>query len=268
MEKYRFLFPEWKKRALTFSYDDCTECDRRLVDLFDRYHLKGTFHLNAGKLGATGGDEDYILPDEVEALYEGHEVSCHGYFHPFFSELTKGQMLTELLEDKRALERLCHYPVRGMSYPFGEFYDELVDVAKAVGMEYSRTVEDSMNFNLPTDFMRWNPTCHHNKVFSLLDDFLHAPDWLGLTLLYVWGHSFEFERENTWDMIEEFCKRISVRDEIWFATNIEVKEYLTAARGLVSTVDENIIYNPGGITVYLEHKGDRLAVEPRSFLRL
>ena len=265
---YRLRFPGGLKKAVTFSYDDNTECDRRLVDLFDRYHLKGTFHLNSGTFGTSNPYEDYILSDEVETLYEGHEVSCHGYHHPFFSHLTKGQMLTELLEDKRSLERLCHYPVRGMSYPFGEFFQEAIDVAKAVGIEYARTVEDTMNFNLPTDFMRWNPTCHHNKAFSLLDDFVNEPEWRNLGLFYIWGHSFEFERENTWDMIEEFCKRISSYKDIWFASNIEIKDYLSAARNLISNVDEDMLYNPSALTVSIEYKGEQKEIGAGEVLHL
>ena len=267
MEAYRLRFPGWKRKAVTFSYDDGTECDRRLVDLLDRYHMKGTFHLNTGKFGKSNPCEDYVLADEIEDLYEGHEVSCHGVRHAFFSDLTRSQILTELLEDKRALERLCHYPVRGMSYPFGEFYDEVVELARSAGMEYSRTVEDTMNFNLPSDFMRWHPTCHHNKAFSMLDEFLNQSEWRDLALFYVWGHSFEFERENTWDMIEEFLRRLSTQDNIWSATNIEIKDYLCAGRGIVATADGDILYNPSALTVYLEHEGENLKIEPGATLQ-
>lgn len=40
------LFPGGKNRAMTFSYDDGVVQDRRLVELFNRYHVKGTFNLN------------------------------------------------------------------------------------------------------------------------------------------------------------------------------------------------------------------------------
>ena len=35
------LFPGGKKKAMTFSYDDGVIQDRRLVELFNRYHVKG-----------------------------------------------------------------------------------------------------------------------------------------------------------------------------------------------------------------------------------
>ena len=45
------LFPEGKIRAVTLSYDDGFTFDRQLVDLLNRYGLKGTFNLNSGLFG-------------------------------------------------------------------------------------------------------------------------------------------------------------------------------------------------------------------------
>ena len=45
------LFPEGKRKALTFSYDDGTIHDRRLAALLNEYGMKGTFNLNYGLLG-------------------------------------------------------------------------------------------------------------------------------------------------------------------------------------------------------------------------
>ena len=40
-------FPEGKTKALTFSYDDGEKQDIRLIQLFNKYGLKGTFNLNS-----------------------------------------------------------------------------------------------------------------------------------------------------------------------------------------------------------------------------
>ena len=40
------VFPGGKKRVVTFSYDDGPVQDERLVAMFNRYGVKGTFHLN------------------------------------------------------------------------------------------------------------------------------------------------------------------------------------------------------------------------------
>ena len=43
-----------KNKAVTFSYDDGIEQDKRLVDIFNTYGLKCTFNLNSGIMNEKG----------------------------------------------------------------------------------------------------------------------------------------------------------------------------------------------------------------------
>ena len=45
-------FPEGKLKAVTFSYDDGVRQDERLIEVFDKYCVKGTFNINSGILGS------------------------------------------------------------------------------------------------------------------------------------------------------------------------------------------------------------------------
>lgn len=246
-EEISLLFPEGKDKALTFSYDDAQVYDRRLVDIFDRHGMKATFHLNSGTLDQEG----FITGQEVKELYANHEVACHAVTHPFFNELPRGQMVREILEDRRALEKYADRIVRGFSYPFGEYNDKLIETAKDLGIVYARTVEDRMNFNLPADFMYWHPTCHHNKVTDeMIEDFLNPPEYRNLALFYIWGHSFEFARENNWEHICHICEMLQGRDDVWYATNMEIYEYVAAMRSLVMSADGRILYNPTATTIW------------------
>lgn len=244
----RFLFPDWKDKALTFSYDDAQIYDRRLVSIFNQYDMKATFHLNSGTLDQDG----FITSSEVEELYANHEVACHAVTHPFFNQLSGTQTAAEIYEDRLALEKYCGKIVRGFSYPFGEYNERLIETAANLGIVYSRTVEDTMNFFLPSDFMRWHPTCHHDKVTDeFMEDFLNPPDYRNLSLLYIWGHSFEFERNDNWGHITHICDRLHGRSDVWYAANIEIYEYITAMRSLVVSVDGYTIYNPAATALYL-----------------
>jgi len=40
-------------------------------------------------------------------------------------------------------------------------------------------------------------------------------------LFYVWGHSYEFDIDNSWDKFEEFLKMVAHRSDIRYATNAE-----------------------------------------------
>src|SRR4051812_14386159 len=103
-------FPGGKMKALTLSFDDGKEHDRRFVNKLNEYGLKGTFHLNSGFLGKDG----YILAEEVASLYKGHEVSAHTVDHPFLEQSPPDQVVREITRDREALEALVGYPVRGM----------------------------------------------------------------------------------------------------------------------------------------------------------
>lgn len=259
---YQVLFPQGRKKAFTLSYDDAQIFDKRLVEMFNKYQVKGTFHLNVGALDKEDEECTFIKKDEVRELYKGHEISSHGYHHPYFNQLTQTQMINEILEDRKELEGLAGYPVRGMSYPFGEFDENLIQTASSLGMEYARTVEDTMSFTIPSDFMRWHPTCHHNKAMDVIEEFLNPPAYRELMLFYVWGHSFEFAREDNWDYMEDFLEKVSGKEDVWYATNIEIKDYIMACRNLKVTIDETVFYNPSGIPVWVQKKDRLLMIMP------
>ena len=46
----RSCYPQGKIKAFTLSYDDGNVADRKLVGMFNKYGLKGTFHLNSGPI--------------------------------------------------------------------------------------------------------------------------------------------------------------------------------------------------------------------------
>lgn len=261
----KILYPEGKTKALTFSYDDNQIYDRRLISIFNQYGLRGTFHLNTGSIKMKEQSDVFISWEELDQLYKGHEAACHGLSHPFFGQLSRGDIQYEIQEDKKRLESVVKYPVRGMSYPFGEYSDEIIRIAESTGIEYSRTVEDTQNFNWPTVFMKWHPTCHHNQAFhnkELVDRFLDPPDYLTLPLFYIWGHSFEFHRENTWQEMEKLCKQLSNHADVWYATNIQIKDYICAVRNLVVSADRSMIYNPSAATIYLDDQNSIKMIKP------
>ncbi|MBQ7799827.1 MAG: polysaccharide deacetylase family protein [Oscillospiraceae bacterium] len=240
------IYPNAKRRIVTFSYDDGSANDERLISLFNKYGVKGTFHLN-------GFD---LTESEIEkkcALYSGHEISCHTARHGWPARMPMQSVASETIENRLLLEKIAKYPVVGMSYPSGSFSDEAISAMRACGIVYSRTTLDTKNFHLPDDFMRWHPTCHHKFALELCDSFLENLDsqWVG-PLFYIWGHSHEFRCEEDWRMIEALIKKLAFNDKIWYATNIDIYNYMTAQRAVLISADQKTFYNPTAIDVWLE----------------
>lgn len=258
-------YPGGKKKAITMSYDDCRDFDRRLVAIFNKYGIKGTFHLNSQFLDQEG----YVTSAEVAELYSGHEVACHMLSHPFPERIPQIEVIHEILEDRKRLEELCGYIVRGMSYPFGRSNDEVVRTLRSCGIEYSRTTGCG-GFNPPNDFMHWDPTCHHSaNIIEKLDDFEKAA-FAPLGIFYIWGHSFEFPRvDGAWEAMEEFCKRAEDKKEsFWFATNIQIHDYITALKALKFSADRRSVYNPTAIDVWISVDGTPVKIDAGKTINL
>lgn len=257
MPTFHILFPNATKKALTFSYDDATKQDRRLVALFDKYNLKGTFNLNSNKHLGKESTEDLIGEKEVKELYKNHEVAVHTFthFNPYFATATV--KTSEVYEDRKALEKITGRVVTGLAYPYGIVGgEEMFTAMRACGIDYGRRTAPTRKFNLPEDFYNWFPTCHHNEpeLMKLADDFLL--DNPNTKLFYCWGHAFEFHKDNNWEVIEAFCEKISNKPDVWYATNKQIFDYVTAFRNLVFSLDNKLVYNGSAIDVWFKY-GDK-----------
>lgn len=52
--------------------------------------------------------------------------------------------------------------------------------------------------------------------------------------------------------MESVLRLLSGSDKIWYATNLEIYDYMTAQRQLRVSADETILHNPTAIDVWVE----------------
>lgn len=223
------MYQDNKMKALTFSYDDGVGQDERLVKIFNKYNLKCTFNLNSGiQTGANGFVKNDISIhrmniDKSKEVYKGHEIAVHTLTHPHLENQDEETIYNEIMQDKLNLERIYERKIRGMAYPYGTYNETVIQVAKKCGIAYARTVMDASDFDIQENLMELKSTCHHNNknLMRLAKEFVELkPD--KPQVFYVWGHSYEFDVDNNWKVIEEFCEYISGREDIFYGTNEEV----------------------------------------------
>ncbi len=222
-----------KMKALTFSYDDGVVEDKRLAEIFDRYGMKCTFNLNSGLFTTRdnpGGHwtykkaEVYRLPiEEMLDVYKNHEIAVHSSTHPHLEKLSREDCSKQISDDIAKLTDIFGVRPVGMAYPYGTYNDMVVEVLAEQGIRYSRTVASTNNFELQTDLLRFNPTCHHNagNLMELAKRFVEM-ETDKPQLFYLWGHSYEFDGEDNWEVIERFCEYMAGRDDIFYGNNTEV----------------------------------------------
>lgn len=221
-----------KMKAVTFSYDDGVTQDRRLIEIFNRYGIKGTFNINSELLDTentlTYGNKSVahnkVSRKEMRELYKGHEVAVHTLTHPHLPALSEDEIIRQVEKDRENLSEIMGYEVIGMAYPGGGVnYDLRVAdiIAQNTGVKYARTTVHTFNFELQKDLYIFAPTVHHNdteRCMKLIDDFI-ALETDTPKLLYIWGHSYEFDFADNWDFAEEMCKKLAFRDDIFYGTN-------------------------------------------------
>lgn len=253
-------YTDGKRYALTFSYDDGPAQDRRLIELFQKYHMKATFNLISS--GLINPETSGIHADEVRSLYikNGHEIACHTVHHPHLEHMLIGDQYDEIIRDREILEKASGTIVRGLAYPFGTYNTDTFTAMNTASIVYGRTASASGNFLLPNDFKVWIPTTHHNECEPMVEKFIYnvekAP-WRAGGVLYIWGHSYEFDNKELpvrWEKFEQILAELHKREyDIWCATNIEIYDYVNAIRQIRRSADGTQFYNPTDIDVWVSN---------------
>ena len=267
-ERY-MRFPGGMEKAITFSYDDGVVADKKLIAILDKYGLKGTFNLNSKLFNVL---EWHGRMDEEQTINtfknSGHEVALHGARHIFLGKVPLPLAVKEVADNRAYLEEKFGCIVNGMAYAYSGVDDETVQALKALGVQYARTTVSTHSFAIPSDWLHLNPTVHHTEpeLNALTDKFLsgkpsdefkNREPWL----FYIWGHSYEFDDNDNWDVIEDVCRRISQAGGVWAATNGDICDYVKCYQSLVYSLDGERVFNPSHRTVWLEIRGKVYGIE-------
>ena len=282
--KYNFLrFPEGKSKAITLSYDDGSRHDIRFLETINKYGLKCTFNL----VGRDIEREQHLSNDFIKEniLGKGHEVATHGYIHRAQNKIRSIEGIRDIIDCRIAHENAFGIIIRGMAYPDCAIlpltepntYKRIQGYLGELGIAYSRNCTgDNDSFSLPDDWYNWLPSAHHNnpKIMEYIDKFLNidvSSQYIAARspkLFYMWGHSFEFEGRQNWDHLEALCQRLGGHDDIWYATNIEIYDYVQAYNSLRYSADGTIVYNPTLITVWFDVDKTLYCIKPGETIRV
>lgn len=215
-----------KMKAVTFSYDDGVGQDIRLIEMFDRYGLRGTFNLNLGlqkesnTFVKSGIVVRHLNAEDLPKVYARHEVAGHTYTHAHLERLEEGAIREEITRCQDGLAQLFGREVLGMAYPYGTYDERVIRVAQEAGVRYSRTCVETEGFEAPADLLRLPATCRHAnpRLLELARRFVET-DPQTPQLFYLWGHSYEFDERDNWGLMEECCKILAGHEDIYYGTN-------------------------------------------------
>lgn len=272
MKQEYIRFPHFKNKALTLSYDDGVRQDKRLISIMNKNGLKGTFNINAGLFEETYDgktEKGRMTVAEALDLYipSGMEIAVHGFKHLSLPQIHEALAVNDVVSDRKALEKTFGVIVDGMAYAYGTFDDKSVDMVKKCGIKYARTTDSTERFDLPTDWLKLPATCHHcnQNLMALAKAFFErepSPYWRDnrAQMFYLWGHSYEFDMCDNWNVIEEFAEYAGGREDVWYATNGEIFNYLQACDRLEFSIEGDRVFNPSCIDVYIDFFGKQYVI--------
>jgi len=269
MSRIFMRFPGFKRKAVTLSYDDGVIFDEQLINIMRKNGLKGTFNISTGLLNE--GNPRRLTKENVVKLYteSGNEVAVHGKYHVSLADVPLAMAVDDVLKDRQALEEWFDKIVIGMAYANGSFDDNVVEIVKKCGIEYARTTVSTEKFDIPENWLMIPTTCHHKnpRLMELAKKFIESPEskyyWSKKPqLFYLWGHSYEFNDEDNWEIIEEFAAYMGNRDNVWYATNGEIYNYVKAYDSLMWGADGKRVYNPSVYDIFINYYDNEYVIHP------
>ena len=90
------LFPNGKKKVVTFSYDDGSRNDIRLIETLDKYGAKATLNLVSNWTCA----EKTLHKDEIIEISKTHEIANHTKDHVWNERVPLDQMVSQVIDAK------------------------------------------------------------------------------------------------------------------------------------------------------------------------
>ena len=200
-----------------FSIDDGTIYDKKVLEIFNRYGIKGTFNLNSGLDGfiwyLNGRPIERLYLKENPHLYDGHEVASHTLTHPHLTMCPGEIIVKEVGEDITNLETIFDRDVYTFAFPFHDSDDRCVDIIKHLhNIKVIRHSEEDKSFKFPQDLLHVKITSLDiNEALWLVDQFIEDDEAELFTFV---SHGYDFEVNQTYDKLEELCQKVIANKNI------------------------------------------------------
>ncbi len=244
-------------KIITTSWDDGNKLDLKLLDLLNKYNLKGTFYI------PKNSELKSLTDQEIELIAETQELGAHTLTHPDLTKLSSDEEISqEIKGSKDFLEQLTGKEIKMFAYPAGKFDLRTKQAVKEAGFIAAR-VTKQFEFNISqakfefattlhvyhSNFRKRNKNPHHYSKFlfqPLQNSFsqilkLKLPkksffSWLNLSqalfdcflvkgkIYHLWGHSWEIEKYGMWDDLENLCRYVSHRQDCLYLNNSQTLE--------------------------------------------
>lgn len=297
--KIEICYPNYSRKAMTFTLDDGNvRSDAPLIEQLRLAGMRGSFnlchtdsltpeeyrelysgfeicnHVKCHPYAFKDGEEYEVNNSpfdkdtaDPEYIYRNEERPDIFYFHlpRGWRRICDTNTYIELIEEcNEELLSVFGGEITGFVYPFGEqqceglkeyLYSHFKSVRK------TGATGENDGFKVPRNRHPWSYNANAANLLSLAEQFRNYEDD-GELKCFIWGvHSFDYNKEDTKDIIPEFLNKYgNCPDEFWYTTVGELFDYVDAADSLV--VEDKKVFNPSAIELYVIINGERTSIAP------
>lgn len=137
--------------SVAITVDDGNSSDYQIVYPFlKRNNIKATFFLLTNK---------HVNWNHInEMINQGFVIGSHGVSHRNLTKLNESEVMRELLDSKKTIEKNTHRPVNYLAFPFGLYNGKTVHLAKKAGYKAVLTTDIKTNKSSDNSFIihRWS----------------------------------------------------------------------------------------------------------------
>ena len=217
-------------KIVSLSFDDGTIYDLRFIELLNKYNLKATLNLNSELKDIVWYYSDTqpisrLDLEKVKDKYNGHEVASHSLTHPYFSSLSKEEVIRQVKEDINNLSNIFGYDIEGFAFPFHDQTEENIQTIKDnVNLSYIRySYLDHSGIHKDRYHMHINALYDDAEIYERIEEFKSSSN--EHKLFVIAGHAYEFEVKNDWEKIEKLLAYLANDKDIKVLTlNEAIKE--------------------------------------------
>jgi peptidoglycan/xylan/chitin deacetylase (PgdA/CDA1 family) len=202
-------------RFIITSWDDGNQLDMELADLLLKYKIPAVFYIPVNgdlidyQIKCLSGMGICPISQKTKGLFE---IGAHTITHPRdLRDISEEEAWKEISESKVIIEKITGLPVTKFCYPRGRYDDKIKELVKKAGFKEARLTK-GMSIDFPKDLFETRPTIHvhpdkpeyngktwKDEAHRLFDIVIEQGGRFEL-----WGHSWEIERYNQWEFLEDF----------------------------------------------------------------
>ncbi len=130
-----------KKTAVCFTFDDNFARHSELIaPAFLQRSFRCTFYLNPGE----DGFAENHLNKYLALSHQGFEIGSHGFVHDNLSKLSPAEAEKNLRDSARSIQELFQIYPATFAFPYHDFSNETLAMARACHIETRNTLADSI----------------------------------------------------------------------------------------------------------------------------